>query len=137
MFTVRFPQSNSQLQKIKDVKAYATVINIGYSQFGLALRYVFLILTTVSTVFFILRLRKIDRSVWVIEQKLVVALSIITIFFNDPFYAATISSPNQANNLFSVMWVVNLAVYLVLFWITILDVLSSLTQRINNENETM
>lgn len=122
LFTIRFPQSSPDMQRVKSVKAYATVINVGYSQFALAIRYVFLILTIASTVFYIFRLRKIDRSNWVIEQKMVIGLSIITILFNDPFYAATITNPNHANNLFSVMWVVNLAVYLVLFWITILDV---------------
>ena len=56
---------------------------------------------------------------------MVLALSVVTIIFNDPFYVVTVTHPNYASNVFSVMFVVTLATFLVVFWLVILD-------RINN-----
>lgn len=53
---------------------------------------------------------------------MVLALSIATIFFNDPFYVITITNPNYASNVFSVMFVTTLATFLVVFWMVILNV---------------
>jgi hypothetical protein len=53
---------------------------------------------------------------------MIMLLSPLAILFNDPFYLITITRPNQLNNFFSVMFIINLFAYLFLFWITILDV---------------
>jgi hypothetical protein len=123
MFTVEFPGSNAgMLAPVQEVFLYATIISMRYTQFGVALRYVFFFLTLASSIVYFLRLRKIKPTEYVLEQKMVLALSIVTIIFNDPFYIITVTHPNYASNVFSVMFVVNLATYLMIFWVTILDV---------------
>lgn len=123
MFTVVLPSNSSgQLTQVSGVVLYATVISFGYTQFGVALRFVFFFLTLGSTIYYIIRLRKIKRSEHIIEQRLIIGLSIITIIFNDPFYILTVTHPNVASNVFSVMFVVTLATFLVVFWLVILDV---------------
>lgn len=121
MFTITFP-SNSGLASVQDIKLYGTVIAYGYTQFGVAIRFIFFFLTLGSTIYYFLRLRKIKRSEHVIEQRMVLALSFITVIFNDPFYVITATHPNYASNTFSVMFVVTLATYLVVFWLVLLDV---------------
>jgi hypothetical protein len=53
---------------------------------------------------------------------MVILMSSLCILFNDPFYIITITKPNPVNNFFSVLFLLNLMIYLFLFWITILDV---------------
>lgn len=128
MFTLTFPaNSSSQLTGVKNVLLYGTVISAGYTSFGITLRLVFFFVVLGSTIYFYFwRLRKIRRNEQVLEQRMVLALSIVTVIFNDPFYGLTVTHPNYASNVFSVMFVVTLATYLVVFWVTILDVRSGL-----------
>jgi hypothetical protein len=123
MFTVQFPINTSgMLSQVKQVTLYGTIIDKRYTQFGVALRYIFFFLTIATSVLYFLRLRKIKKTEYVLEQKMIMAQSIVTILFNDPFYIITVTHPNYASNVFSVMFVVTLAAFLVVFWVTILNV---------------
>jgi hypothetical protein len=86
------------------------------------MRYIMFIITLVTSAWYTSRIYKLNTNKMILEQKMIFLLSILTILFNDPFYVITITKPNYVNNFFSVMFVVNLLIYLFLFWITILDV---------------
>ena len=67
------------------------------------------------------RFRKIPSNGRIIEQKMILALAILLMFFNDPFYALTIQIPNPVSSYFSVFFVVNFIIFLVFFWIILFD----------------
>jgi hypothetical protein len=139
MFTVEFSSDDFViLSPVQEVILYGSVIHMGYTQFGIALRYIFFFLTLASSILYFLRLRKIKQAEYVLEQKMVIGLSVATVLFNDPFYIITVTHPNDTSNVFSVMFVFTLAAYLVVFWMTILNVfmvlLSESTKRMDNSN---
>ena len=47
---------------------------------------------------------------------MIIVLSLLLIFFNDPIYAATILVPNRATSFISTVFLVNFVTYLMLFW---------------------
>lgn len=48
-------------------------------------------------------------------------MSILLVFFNDPFYPITVLNPNKASSYFSVFFVINFVIFLIFFWIMFLD----------------
>lgn len=52
---------------------------------------------------------------------MIVILSVLLVFFNDPFYPITILYPNKASSYFSVFFVINFVVFLIFMWIIFLE----------------
>jgi hypothetical protein len=52
---------------------------------------------------------------------MIVILSVLLGFFNDPLYPVTILYPNKASSYFSVFFVINFIVFLLFLWILFLD----------------
>ena len=52
---------------------------------------------------------------------MVFVLSILLIFFNDPIYPVTVLTGNKAASYFSVFFIITFTIYLLFFWIFLLD----------------
>jgi hypothetical protein len=52
---------------------------------------------------------------------MIVVMSVLLVFFNDPFYPITILYPNKASSYFSVFFVINFLVFLIFVWIVFID----------------
>ncbi len=97
------------------------VVNPQFTKFTFAIRYVFFVLSMIGCFMYFFRFRKIPETEKVCEQKMVAALSVLLILFNDPFYPITILAPNPVSSYFSVFFVINFIIFLVFFWIIFLD----------------
>lgn len=84
-------------------------INPEYSKFLLALRYTFVFLSLVSNFLFIKRIKMLQYSDLIIEQKLLFLIGILLIFFNDPFSGVTALYPNMAT--FHLYILINFFIY--------------------------
>ena len=60
----------------------------------IVLRYIFLGVSIAAAAFYLLMYRKLPTSDKSIEQTFIAGLSVLLIFFNDPFYAITVLAPN-------------------------------------------
>ena len=58
------------------------------------IRYVYLVFSIIGAIAYMIRYCKLQPEKRIIEQKLIAALSIMLLFFNDPFYAITALVPN-------------------------------------------
>ena len=52
---------------------------------------------------------------------MIMVLSVLLIMFNDPLYPVTVLYPNKASSYFSVFFVINFIIYLLMLWIIFLD----------------
>lgn len=98
------------------------MINSSFSVFSIVLRAVFFGVSVTGFSIFVRNLRRVPRKSFVLEQKFAFLLGLELMFFNDPFYAITITIPNDASNFFSVLWVVATVCTLLFFWVCALEV---------------
>lgn len=70
---------------------------------------------------YMVMLRRVPKGEKIVEQKMIAILSVLLVFFNDPFYPITVMYPNKASSYFSVFFVINFVVFLIFFWIIFLD----------------
>jgi hypothetical protein len=52
---------------------------------------------------------------------MIAILSVLLVFFNDPFYTITVLQPNKVSSYFSVFFVINFVIFLIFLWIIFLD----------------
>lgn len=78
-------------------------------------------LSLIGIVLYITRFRIIPKDYKIVEQKMVLALSIFLIFFNDPIYPATVLTDSRASSYFSVFFMITFTIYLLFYWIFFLD----------------
>lgn len=69
-------------------------MNDNYTKFIMIMRGVFLSIMVLSTIFFLNRIKYINRSPSIPEQTIVIVISICTILFNDPYYFIGVFKPN-------------------------------------------
>ena len=81
----------------------------------------FFILSLLTCIVYLFRYSKIPEKERVVEQKIIAALSVLLILFNDPFYPITILKPNPVSSYFSVFFVINFVILLLFLWIVFLD----------------
>ena len=96
-------------------------MNPKFTEFSFAIRYVFFVLSVLGCALYLWRLGKVPVEEKIPEQKMVGALSVLLIMFNDPFYPITIMAPNPVSSYFSVFFVVNFMIFVLFFWIIFLD----------------
>lgn len=107
----------------------AVTANSRYTMFLLLLRYsLFLISVLMGSRYFKVYW-SMNNFVKTFEHKAIFWLSIFLIFFNDPFYAATILKSNLFFSVLSTLFVCVFISFLILFWIVML-------QRIHKEPAT-
>ena len=107
----------------------AVTANSRYTMFLLLLRYsLFLISVLMGSRYFKLYW-SMNNFVKTFEHRAIFWLSIFLIFFNDPFYAATILKSNLFFSVLSTLFVCVFISFLILFWIVML-------QRIHKEPAT-
>ncbi len=104
----------------------ARIISKKYTNFLMSLRYTFFAFSCVFGFFYLFFFFRSPREYKTFEHKFIAILSIALIFFNDPFYAATIYKANGFLAFFSTFWVVLFFSLLIFFWIVMI-------QRIHNE----
>ncbi|CAD8170207.1 unnamed protein product [Paramecium pentaurelia] len=90
-----------------------------YSNSVLALRYTFFTFSVITFTFFAFRMKKLNFSNWVIEQKFVAVLSFLLPWFNDPLYAATLLAPNRITAVIGVIFFSNFISCLFLYWLVL------------------
>lgn len=69
-----------------------------------------------TTILYLWNLRKLNPEERSTEQKLVIALSISLLFFNDPLYSLTILQPSVALTAISTLFFSQFIVFLIFFW---------------------
>ena len=116
-------EDKAQLENInmRTISASLLVVNPEFTKYTFAIRYIFFGLSLIVLGLYACRYRRVPRSAKIIEQKLVLVLCVLLIFFNDPFYPITILSPNPISSYLSVFFVVNFVMFLLFFWIIFLD----------------
>ena len=83
MFIIDF-QNLSQQPNIKNVTLEILFINSSFTKFSIGLRIAFFAVSLAACVLYILRYRALDISKKVLEHKLILVLSILLVFFNNP-----------------------------------------------------
>eukprot|EP00941_MAST-03F_sp_MAST-3F-sp1_P005148 g5148.t1 len=101
-------------------------VNADFTKFEFAVKYVALAITLVVTTTYVCGLRSsLESKYWSYEQQWVLILSILLIFFDDPFYIIEIYSPAEYWTGISVMGQVTFLCMLLLFFLCVLDIISS------------
>ena len=110
--------------------SFSTVTaNSKYTMFLLLLRYSLFILSVLMSSRYFKLYWSMNNLVRTFEHKGIFWLSILLIFFNDPFYAATILKSNLFFSILSTFFVCSFLSFMILFWIVML-------QRIHREPAT-
>ena len=101
-------------------------INAEYTKFEFAWKTTFLCISILALLLprhgYVARLAKVPRGSWSFQQKFVLCLGILLVLYNDPFFAAGVSSKATAD--LSVLYIVFLATFLsaiLLFWLCIFE----------------
>lgn len=82
---------------------------------------VYFVLSVVAAVVYSLNYFRIPSTERILEQKFIALLTFLLLLFNDPFYAVNVFNPNPASNFFSVLFVTDFVVVLLLSWIIFAD----------------
>lgn len=103
--------------------------NSKYTMFLLLLRYSLFIISVLMSSRYFKVYWSLNKLVRTFEHRAIFWLSILLIFFNDPFYAATILKSNLFFSILSTLFVCAFLSYMILFWVIML-------QRIHREPAT-
>ena len=98
----------------------AVTANSRYTMFLLLLRYSLFIISVLKGSRYFKLYWSLNNFVKTFEHKAIFWLSIFLIFFNDPFYAATILKANLFFSILSTLFVCVFLSFLILFWIIML-----------------
>ena len=122
LFVANFSLPSEALANIQTITIHEISISRSFSLFSIILRFVFFGCSVAVLVLYVTRIRMVSWRLLVIEQKLVLILSCLCTLFNDPFYPITVLQPNNTSNFFSVLFVINMAIALLYFWLCVLEV---------------
>ena len=86
------------------------------------IRIVFFCFSVISFIVYVIRLSLMHRTKRVLEQRFVSVLGLLLIFFNDPFLEITLTRSNNTSSFFSQCFLMGLPLFLVFFWMCILEV---------------
>lgn len=114
---------------INSMSFSAVTANSKYTMFLLLLRYSLFIISVLLGTRYLKLYWAMNNFVKTFEHKAICWLSILLIFFNDPFYAATILKANLFFAFLSTLFVCTFITTLVIFWIV-------MVQRIHQEHAT-
>ena len=94
---VNFTNGQNISDTISDVQMKIGFMNSNYTVFLISLKYACLGISMVAVSLYWLSVRRLGTwKNWVFEQKFILVLGVLLIFFNDPFYAITVLMPNMA-----------------------------------------
>mmetsp|Transcript_40475 Transcript_40475/g.46411 ORF Transcript_40475/g.46411 Transcript_40475/m.46411 type:complete len:505 (-) Transcript_40475:102-1616(-) len=68
--------------------------NEKWSVFIIVINYLYFCFACAALFAYIWRLRKVSAELWTFDQKMILALGVTWVFFNDPFFAITVVEPN-------------------------------------------
>lgn len=117
-------QTEPSLETLRNIDSVGTeymVVNPKFTVYSIVLRYVYFVISVVGLVLYGARYRTIPASERILEQKMVLVLSVLLVMFNDPLYPVTVLYPNKASSYFSVFFVINFVIFLLFLWIVFLD----------------
>lgn len=118
---MQFSKKLTEYDNVESVEAVSFAVNKQFTIYTIVIRYFFFVWSILGFVLYLIRFRIIPKGYKIPEQKMVLALSILLIFFNDPIYPATVLTGNKAASYFSVFFVMTFVVYLIFFWLFFLD----------------
>lgn len=93
-------------------------MNSSYTIFLIVMRAVFLGIMSLALAFYIKKIRN-DPSCF--EQKVVLVLSGLAIFFNDPYYFIEVFKPNVILLFLSTLFLCTFFIALILSWVCLLE----------------
>eukprot|EP00941_MAST-03F_sp_MAST-3F-sp1_P005766 g5766.t1 len=100
-------------------------VNVHFTEFEFALKYFFVSASVIVSYLYFTGLRKhVNQQYWSYEQKWVAYLSILLIFFNDPFFVLEIYTPNILWTALYVLQDTAFLMSLLLFWLCVFAVIS-------------
>ena len=111
----------ANITNVEKVEPEIMVVNPKFTDFSIAIRYVFFVLSIIGVVVYGARFKKVPKSEKILEQKMIMVLSVLLVMFNDPLYPVTVLYPNKASSYFSVFFVINFVIFLLFLWIIFLD----------------
>lgn len=106
------------------------VVSEKYTRFLMILRYTFLALSILMGVFYLIFFIRIPPLARTFEHKAIAILSVLLIFFNDPFYYLTIYKVSKYLAVLSSLQVIVFLSFLIFFWAVML-------QRIHKEKVSL
>lgn len=106
---------------VSEVIPEILTVNTEFTKYSIIIRYLYFGLSLIACVVYMVMLRRVPSGEKIVEQKMIAVLSVLLIFFNDPFYPITVMFPNKASSYFSVFFVINFVIFLMFFWIIFLD----------------
>lgn len=122
-------QTNIIDQNLNFISYSAVTANSKYTMFLLLLRYSLFFISIIFLARYIKSYWMINKFVRTFEHKMIFILGILLVFFNDPFYAATILKANLFFAGLSTLCVCVFVTALIIFWIVMM-------QRIHKEPPT-
>ena len=109
------------LTGVDKIEPEIMVVNPKFTGFSIAIRYTFFVCSMIGAIVYGARFKKIPKSERILEQKMVMVMSVLLVMFNDPLYPVTVLYPNKASSYFSVFFVINFVIFLLFLWIIFLD----------------
>jgi len=93
-----------------------------YSQFGLGVRYFFIVLNVIFGIYFLNRLKAYRWATdWIIEQKWTILLLLFLFLLNNPFYALNVVSGRWFPQYMDVLFTIGFFSVILLFFLCIFD----------------
>ena len=98
----------------------AYVVSERYTKFLMSLRYSFFGISVVLGIIYLVFYFKIPKTLRTFEHKAIAILTVLLVFFNDPFYYLTIYKANGFLAVYSTLAVILFLTFLLLFWIVMI-----------------
>ena len=92
-------------------------MNKDFTKFSLTIRYTFLAFSIVAGIIYLIFFLKVPKELRTFEHKYIMLLSVLLVFFNDPFYYLTTYQASKFFAIFSVFTVVSYMSCLLVFWL--------------------
>ena len=115
-YSIEFKPEDHLIGQIDTLFISAYTLSPEFYRFLLIFRYVFLIISLLGTIFYIIRYWKIGINLRSFEHRFILMLSIAVLFFNDPLYELTLYTGNSFLAVLSTIFITGFLAVLILFW---------------------
>lgn len=110
------------LSILKSLNFKMAYINPGYTDMQIGVRFTFLAVSGVITLWYLCTVCRIPRTVRAThDQKHLVLISIACVLFNDPTYLVSIYRPGVFTSIVSQLWVALFFTLLLAYWLRIVE----------------
>lgn len=117
IITVQFSKLQNMQYSISDIKFFFKTYNPAFTQLEIWFRFVFLLLTFLSTVLFAHSLRRFSVRDWSMEQRWMSVLLPLLLLYNNPLFPLTFLVNSWVPGMFDALFQATFLGTLLLFWL--------------------